>query len=82
MTQHRLALDCGIVFGVPIPKEHRKEGAKIQNAIECALAELQDANVKGNNVTPWLLDRVKSLSKGSSLKASTFHATMSIDLCE
>lgn len=68
----QLNLGTGIVFGVPIPEEHTKDGDVIQGAVNQAVEESiqQKINQRGKEVTPWLLDRVNQLTSGKSVTAS------------
>jgi pseudouridine-5'-phosphate glycosidase len=66
----KLQLDSGMVIGVPIPEEYASAGAEVENAIEKALAEAGEKNVKGNEVTPFLLKRIRELTAGKSLTAN------------
>jgi pseudouridine-5'-phosphate glycosidase len=47
----KLRLRSGVVVGVPIPEQHMAEGAQIEGAIGRALAEAEEAGVKGNEVS-------------------------------
>ncbi|KAH9812371.1 pseudouridine-5'-phosphate glycosidase [Melampsora americana] len=71
-TSELLKLGSGIVFGVPIPKEHSKDGDIIQDAVQQAVRESEDLkiNQKGKEVTPWLLQRVNQLTLGRSVTAN------------
>ncbi|KAG7669612.1 hypothetical protein Ndes2437B_g05795 [Nannochloris sp. 'desiccata'] len=65
-----LKLDSGMVIGVPIPEEYAAAGAEVENAIETALTEAGESKVKGNDVTPFLLKRIRELTEGRSLTAN------------
>lgn len=62
-----LNLKGGMVIGNPIPKEFEMDYDTINNAIESALKEAEEKNIAGKNVTPFLLDRVKTITDGKSL---------------
>jgi pseudouridine-5'-phosphate glycosidase len=66
----KLKLDSGMVIGVPIPEEYAAAGAEVEKAIETALAEARESKVKGNDVTPFLLKRIRELTGGRSLTAN------------
>jgi hypothetical protein len=70
---HRLSLQSGTLFGVPIPEKYAAAAGKIQDAVEQAIRESEENGMsrRGNNVTPWLLGRVHELTKGGSLESST-----------
>ncbi|KAL5219836.1 hypothetical protein ABZP36_024549 [Zizania latifolia] len=65
-----LYLGSGILIAVPIPKEQAASGNAIEAAIQKALKEAEDKNIIGNTITPFMLDRVKVLTGGSSLEAN------------
>ncbi|KAF2595354.1 hypothetical protein F2Q70_00042678 [Brassica cretica] len=61
---------AGILFAVPIPKQHSAAGILIESATQRALTEAREQNVTGNAETPFLLSRVNELTEGTSLAAS------------
>lgn len=63
-------LNGGVVVANPIPEQHEPALAAIQQATETALAEAQIAGIKGKEVTPFLLERIKNLTGGESLRAN------------
>lgn len=65
-----LNLKGGMVIGNPIPKEFEMDYDTINNAIESALKEAEKKNIAGKKVTPFLLDRVKTITAGKSLDAN------------
>lgn len=65
-----LNLKGGMVIGNPIPKEFEMDYDTINNAIESALKEAEGKNIAGKKVTPFLLDRVKTITDGKSLDAN------------
>ncbi|WGX76190.1 pseudouridine-5'-phosphate glycosidase [Paraclostridium bifermentans] len=65
-----LNLKGGMVIGNPIPKEFEMDYDTINNAIESALKEAEEKNIAGKKVTPFLLDRVKTITEGKSLDAN------------
>lgn len=69
----KLALKSGMVFGVPIPDEEAADAQRIQNAVEQAVMEAEKNHVKGKEVTPFILARVKELTAGDSLRASKYY---------
>ncbi|XP_059430438.1 pseudouridine-5'-phosphate glycosidase [Corylus avellana] len=66
----KLKLDTGILFAVPIPKEHSASGSIIECAIQGALKEAREKNITGNAETPFLLARVNELTGGASLASN------------
>lgn len=65
-----LSLNGGVLITNPIPKEKELAFEEIQKAIEEALVEEKKRGIKGKESTPFLLDKVRELTSGSSLKAN------------
>lgn len=65
-----LGLSGGAVIANPIPVEYEMPPAVINAAIDQALADASAAGVRGKDVTPFLLARVKDLTGGDSLEAN------------
>ena len=72
------SLDCDLtlprplstLLAVPIPAEYAEAGEQVQKLVEQAVAESVEHDIKGNEVTPWLLKRVGELSGGETLRLS------------
>ncbi len=64
------SLDGGVMITNPIPKEYALDKAYIDAMIEEAVSNAREQGIEGKEVTPFLLDRVKELSGGRSLKAN------------
>ncbi|MGG1558215.1 pseudouridine-5'-phosphate glycosidase [Geobacillus thermoleovorans] len=69
-TKWKLGLNGGVVIANPVPKEEELEESYITAIIEQALNEAEKQHITGKAVTPFLLDRVKTLTGGKSLKAN------------
>lgn len=65
-----LNLKGGMVIGNPIPNEFEMDYDTITNAIETALKEAEENNIAGKKVTPFLLDKVKTITAGKSLESN------------
>ncbi|MGL5756906.1 MAG: pseudouridine-5'-phosphate glycosidase [Paraclostridium sp.] len=65
-----LELKGGMVIGNPIPEKFEMDYDTITNAIETALKEAEQNNITGKKVTPFLLDKVKTITAGKSLDAN------------
>lgn len=65
-----LGLSGGAVIANPIPAEHEMDPLVINGAIDRAVAEASSRGVRGKDVTPFLLSRVKDLTGGDSLEAN------------
>ena len=60
----------GAVIANPIPAADEPSVADIQRATETALAAAKKRNIKGKDITPFLLAKIKELTGGESLKAN------------
>ncbi|KAJ3987787.1 indigoidine synthase A-like protein [Lentinula detonsa] len=71
-TQKQLGMQNGALFAVPIPDKYEAAGAEIQLAVDQAVAESEANGIstRGKEATPWLLNRIGELSKGSSLESN------------
>lgn len=69
-TKWDLGLKGGALIANPIPEEYALDKAYIDKAIEDALYEAEKRNIKGKKITPFLLDKIKDLTQGKSLKAN------------
>ena len=69
-AQWDLYLKGGMVIGNPIPEQFEMDYDTITNAIETALREADENNITGKKVTPFLLDKVKTITAGQSLASN------------
>lgn len=65
-----LNLKGGLVIGNPIPEEYEMDYDTINKAIEDALAEAEELEIKGKEATPFLLSKIKSITGGKSLESN------------
>ncbi|XP_059916430.1 uncharacterized protein zgc:136858 [Gadus macrocephalus] len=65
-----LGLQSGLLIAVPICEEHAAVGQQIDDAIQTAVAEASFEEIRGKDVTPFILRRVNELTKGKSLEAN------------
>jgi len=65
-----LKLDGGVIIANPIPEQYEAQRDHIDNAITLALYEADRNGIKGKEVTPYLLDKVKEITAGESLAAN------------
>ncbi len=63
-------LHGGVVIANPIPSESAMDKDSIDQAIKTALKEADEQGIRGKESTPFLLDRVKSLTGGDSLASN------------
>ena len=70
----KIKLDCGIhggmLVGNPIPKEYAMSKGMADRAIEIAVKKAEENNIKGKELTPFLLTLVKEMTGGMSLDAN------------
>lgn len=69
-AQQGLHLPQGILVANPIPSVAEMDARVIQQAIQQAILEAEEQSIKGANLTPFLLARVKALTGGDSLKSN------------
>lgn len=69
-TQRSLGIRTGMVVANPIPVEHEIPAPEMAGYIERAISESQSAGIRGKAVTPWLLDRLFTITEGKSLTAN------------
>ena len=65
-----LGLNGGILIANPLPMEFDFPAAEMEAIIKVAIQESNEQNVKGKDVTPFLLKRVKELTDGKSLASN------------
>lgn len=65
-----LGVEGGLVIGNPVPSEAELSKDFIDQLISDALAAAKDEGISGKDTTPFLLDRLKQASEGSTLKAN------------
>ena len=65
-----LGYKSGILVGNPVPKEAELDKVAIENKIEEALRDAEKLNIKGQAVTPYLLQRLYEITGGESLKTN------------
>jgi pseudouridine-5'-phosphate glycosidase len=65
-----LGLKGGVLVANPIPEVFSLEEEKINKEIEKAIEEANRLGVKGKDITPFLLDRIKTNTQGESLDAN------------
>jgi pseudouridine-5'-phosphate glycosidase len=65
-----LDLKGGMVIANPIKDEDAMDHERISEAINDAVYEAEQLNIKGKAITPYLLGKVKELTKGDSLESN------------
>ncbi len=69
-AQRDLGYPGGMLCTNPIPEEYSMDPAVINAAIDQAVADSVAQGIKGKQVTPYLLARVKDITGGDSLEAN------------
>lgn len=62
-----MGLNGGMIVANPVPASHSLDPAYMSSVIQQALAAAAQKGIKGKAVTPFLLAKVKELTKGESL---------------
>ncbi|MBR6030245.1 MAG: pseudouridine-5'-phosphate glycosidase [Clostridia bacterium] len=69
-VQKELGLGGGMLVTNPIPEAYAMDGTAIDRAIDQAVREAEKQGVRGKEITPFLLARVKDLTGGDSLESN------------
>lgn len=69
-TKWDLNLKGGVVVANPIPEKDELDHDLISKAIDDALVEAEEQGILGKETTPFLLSKVKDITKGGSLAAN------------
>ena len=65
-----MGLGGGMLVTNPIPEEYSMDPARINAAIDQAVAEAAARGIRGKETTPFLLSRIKDITGGDSLEAN------------
>jgi pseudouridine-5'-phosphate glycosidase len=69
-THFELGLGTGVLVANPIPAADELPAETYERALEAALSDAERQKVRGRNVTPFLLERLRALSGGESVRAN------------
>ena len=69
-TKWELGLNGGIVIANPVPEAYAMNRREIENVIVQAIQEAKEKGITGKQVTPFLLNRIKQITKGKSLETN------------
>lgn len=69
-TKWDLGLEGGALIGNPIPDEWGMDFDYMEGVISQALREADEKGIRGKNITPFLLARVKDLTDGASFASN------------
>jgi pseudouridine-5'-phosphate glycosidase len=65
-----MGVNSAVLLAVPAPLEDALPDKEMQEAVDQALQDARDHNIHGQEVTPFLLNRVSELTGKSSMKAN------------
>jgi pseudouridine-5'-phosphate glycosidase len=60
----------GILVTVPIPKKDELNRSEFNKIIDELISEVENKNIRGKEITPYLLSRIKEETEGESVKAN------------
>ena len=73
-VQREIGFNGGILIGNPVPEEHGLDNVYMEGIIDEALKAAEEAGVRGKNITPFLLAKVKDLTGGESFETNVMLA--------
>ena len=76
-----LGYKSGILVGNPVPKEFEMDKYAIESKIDEALEDAKKQGIKGQAVTPYLLQRLYEITGGESLKTNIELVKNNAELC-
>ena len=69
-VQRDLGLRGGMLVTNPIPEEYSMDGSVINAAIDRAIKEMNQLGIHGKDCTPFLLEKIRDITGGSSLESN------------
>ncbi len=69
-TQRRLEIESALLVTVPVPAEAEVESSFLQSLLDNSLAEAERQRIAGREITPFLLTRMATESRGATLHAN------------
>ncbi len=69
-TKWELNLEGGVLIGNPIPEQYALDFDEMEAVINKALAEADEKGVRGKEITPFLLAKIKEITKGVSFASN------------
>lgn len=69
-VQRKIGFKGGMLVTNPIPEEYSMDPTYINHAIDDAINECKSLGIKGKETTPFLLAKIKDLTKGQSLDSN------------
>ncbi|MBK7254355.1 MAG: pseudouridine-5'-phosphate glycosidase [Ignavibacteria bacterium] len=69
-VKRELGLNGGMIIANPVPEEFSMDKKIIDKAIEASLIKADKNNIKGKDVTPFLLSEINNITGGTSLESN------------
>lgn len=69
-VKRELGLMGGLIIANPVPEEFSMDKKIIDEAIEASLIKADENNIKGKDVTPFLLSEINNITGGTSLESN------------
>ena len=69
-VKRELGLNGGMIIANPVPEEFSMDKKIIDEAIEASLKKADENNIKGKDVTPFLLSEINNITGGTSLESN------------
>ena len=69
-TKWDLGLEGGVLIANPIPAEYALDFDYMESVINKALAEADEAGIRGKDTTPFLLSRIKAITEGVAFRSN------------
>lgn len=70
LAEREVGMKTGLLITNPVPKEYALDSKEINEVIEKAIVEANQNGIVGKEITPFLLAKIKTLTKGESLKTN------------
>jgi pseudouridine-5'-phosphate glycosidase len=80
-TSLNLGFNSGVVVGNPVALEKSMDKKEIESSISRALKEVEEQNIKGQKITPFLLSRLYEITAGKSLETNIALVESNVELC-
>jgi pseudouridine-5'-phosphate glycosidase/pseudouridine kinase len=69
-AQHALQIQSGLLFANPVPTEFAIAKEEMDVVIAEALRQAETSSITGKDNTPFVLNKIKELTKGKSIPAN------------
>lgn len=69
-ARDELKMQNAILVTVPVPKKFEISSEKIDTILQSALSEAESKNIRGKEITPFLLEKMSEKSDGETLRAN------------